>query len=141
MDNNEAKQEILSASGEWAAAMVANDADAIGSFMADEWIMVSERGISTKEHFLSFVRSGALTHSSFDLVGEPRVDVYGDTAIVTCRVTNTAHFNGQRFDADEWTTDVLVKRDGRWRGVHSHITSVNKEFEAAMMRRRENENS
>jgi ketosteroid isomerase-like protein len=129
------EQEILKMSSAWAEAMLANDADAIGSFMADEWVMVSERGLSTKEHFLSFVRSGALTHSSFEMVGEPRIDIYGDTAILTCRVTNMAHFGGQRFDADEWTTDVLVKRDGRWLGVHSHITSVNKEFEAAMKAR------
>ena len=126
------EQQILEMSAQWAAAMVANDADAIGAFMADEWTMVSERGISTKEHFLSFVRSGALTHSSFDLVGEPRISIYGDVAIVACRATNTAHFGGQQFDADEWATDVFVKSDGRWLGVHSHITSVNKEFEAAM---------
>jgi len=47
-----------------------------------------------------------------------------------------AHFGGQQFDADEWATDVLVKRDGRWLGVHSHITSVNKEFEATMKEKR-----
>ncbi len=40
------EQQIMEMSGQWAAAMVANDADAIGAFMADEWTMVSERGIS-----------------------------------------------------------------------------------------------
>ena len=83
------EQQILEMSAQWAAAMVANDADAIGAFMADEWTMVSERGISGKEHFLAFVRSGALTHSSLDLVGEPRISIYGDVAIVACRATNT----------------------------------------------------
>jgi hypothetical protein len=42
---------------------------------------------------------------------------------------NTAEFGGQTFDADEWTTDVLVRRDGRWLCVLSHITPVDKEFE------------
>lgn len=130
------EQQIREMSGRWAAAIVANDADAIGAFMADEWTMVSDRGISTKEHFLSFVRSGALTHSSFDLVGEPRISLYGDVAIVACRATNTAQFDGQQYDADEWTTDVLVKREGRWLGVHSHITNVNKEFEAKIKEKR-----
>lgn len=116
----------------WAEAMVANDADRIGSFMADEWVMVSERGISTKEQFLGFVRSGQLTHSRFEMVGDARIKVYGDTAVLAARIVNTAHFGGQQFDADEWTTDVFVKREGRWLCVHSHITPVNKEFEAAM---------
>lgn len=112
--------------------MVANDADRIGSFMADEWVMVSERGIAAKEHFLGFVRGGQLTHSRFEMVGDPRIKVYGDTAVLAARIVNTAHFGGQQFDADEWTTDVFVKREGRWLCVHSHITPVNKEFEAAM---------
>jgi hypothetical protein len=43
---------------------------------------------------------------------------------VTGRVTNTAHHRGQRFDADEWTTDVFVRRDGRWLCVLSHITAA-----------------
>jgi hypothetical protein len=52
----------------------------------------------------------------------PRVRVYGGTAVLTARVTNTAHYGGKRFDADEWTTDVFVLRDGRWRCVLSQIT-------------------
>ena len=110
--------------------MVANDADRIGSFMGDEWVIVSERGISGKEHFLQFVRSGQLTHSSFEMSGDARVKIYGETAVLTCRIINIAHFAGQRFDADEWTTDVFVRREGRWLCVLSHITPVDKKFES-----------
>jgi hypothetical protein len=37
-------------------------------------------------------------------------------------VTNTTHYGGERFDADEWTTDVFVLRNGRWQCVLSQIT-------------------
>ncbi|MEQ1643163.1 MAG: nuclear transport factor 2 family protein [Pyrinomonadaceae bacterium] len=123
------EDELLKIGSAWAAAMVANDAKLIGDFMADEWVMVSERGISTKEHFLSFVESGQLTHSSFDMVGDARIRIYGDTAILTGRVVNTAHFAGQQFDADEWTSDVFVKRDGKWLCVHTHITQAGNHME------------
>ena len=116
------EQELLKIGADWAAAMVENDAERIGSYMADEWVIVSERGISTKEEFLSFVRSGQLTHSMFEMVGDARIKEYGDTAILTARVVNTAHFGEQRFDADEWTTDVFVHREGRWLCVLSHNT-------------------
>lgn len=119
--------ELLKLGNEWAAAMIENDADRIGSFMADEWVIVSERGISTKEHFLSFVRNGQLTHSSFEMVDEPRVAIYENAAILTGRVVNTAHFGGQTLEADEYTSDMFVKRDGRWLCVLSHITAVNKD--------------
>jgi len=121
--------ELIGLASEWAEAMVSNDAGRIGSFMADEWVIVSERGISGKEHFLEFVRSGALTHSSFEMIGDARIKIYGDTAVFTARVINTASFGGQHFDADEWSTDVFVKRDGKWLCVLSHITSVDKGFE------------
>ena len=122
------EQELLAIAADWAAAMISNDATRIGSFMDDDWVIVSERGVSSKEHFLSFVESGALTHSAFDMVGEPRVKIYDDTAVITARVTNTAFFGGQRYDADEWTSDVFLRRDARWLCILSHITSVKQEF-------------
>ena len=131
-DNNDkeaTKQELLKFGADWAEAMVSNDAERIGSFMSDDWVIVSERGISTKERFMSFVESGSLTHSAFEMASDARVEVYGDTAVMTIRVKNTAHFGGQQFDADEWASDVFVKRDGRWLCVLSHITTVDKAFE------------
>ncbi len=122
------EQEFIDLGARWAEAMVANDADGIGSFMADDWVIVSERGISTREQFLAFVASGALTHSAFEMASTARVKQYGETAVMSIRVTNTAHFGWQQFDADEWTSDVFVKRDGKWLCVLSHITAVDQSF-------------
>jgi ketosteroid isomerase-like protein len=125
--NNE-EQELIAVLDAWAAAMVANDPAAIAGPMADDWVIVSDRGISTKERFMSFVESGELTHSAFETRGEPRIRIYGDTAVVSVRVVNTAHFGGQQFDADEWTSDVFRRIDGRWLCVLSHITPIDKQF-------------
>jgi ketosteroid isomerase-like protein len=117
-----AEKAIFDLSENWSRAIVANDADAIGEFMADDWIMISERGISTKEHFLSFVRSGQLTHDSMELAELGEIKVYGDTAILAARVTNTAHFGGQTFEANEWTSDIFVRTVDGWKCVLTHIT-------------------
>lgn len=119
-----AREALLANAQQWARAMASNDADRIGDFMADEWVIVSGSGIGSREQFLSMVRSGELTHSSFEQSDDARVRVYGDTAVLTARVTNTAHYRGQRFDADEWTTEVYVRRGGRWLCVLSHITAA-----------------
>lgn len=116
------EQEILNISEAWSRSIVANDADAIGRFMADDWIMISERGIATKEHFLSFVRSGQLTHDSMDLAELARITIYGDTAVMAARITNVAHFAGQRFDANEWTSDVFRRTPDGWKCIATHIT-------------------
>lgn len=118
------RAEILALSEAWSRAIVANDADAIGSFMSDDWIMVSERGVSTKEHFLSFVRSGRLTHDSMELAELGNIKIYGDTAVMASRVTNVAHFGGQTFNANEWTSDVFIRKNGEWKCVITHITPV-----------------
>ena len=129
MNDEHEKQELLKLCADWAEAMVANDAERIGSFMADDWVMVSERGVSTKAYFLDFVRSGALTHDRFQAVGDTRVEIYSDAATVIARVVNTAYYGGQRFDADEWTSDIFVRRGGKRLCVLSHITPALKEIE------------
>lgn len=122
--DDDAHTELVANDDEWSSAIVSNDAERIGNFMADDWVIVSEQGVAAKEEFLSFIRSGELTHSAMERVSEARIRVYGDTAVLTARVTNTAHYRGQQFDADEWTTDVFVRRDGRWFCVLSHITAA-----------------
>ncbi len=117
--------ELEAVSEAWERAMVSNDADAIGRFMADDWIIVSATGTVGKDAFLAIVASGDLTHETFK--GEIfSVREYGDTAVVTGRVRNSGNYKAQPFVSDEWTTDVFVKRNGQWRCVHSHITAVRK---------------
>ncbi|WP_446224740.1 nuclear transport factor 2 family protein [Nocardia sp. IBHARD005] len=115
--------ELLAVLDEWQVAIVANDVDRIGSYMADEWIMVSEDGITRAERFLAVVGSGDLTHSAMVRVGEPRIRYHGELALLTTRVTSTAHYQGVRFDADEWTTDAFTEVDGRWRCLLTQITA------------------
>lgn len=109
---------------EWSAAIVSNDVPRISAFMADAWVVVSESGITDRDAFLGYVASGDLTHSAMRAISPSRVRVHQDTATVTARMTNTAHYGGRRVDADEWVTDVFVRRDGRWLCVLTHITSA-----------------
>jgi len=118
------EQELVALMQDWNAAIVSNDADRIAAFMADDWVIVSWSGVTTRDDFLSYVRSGALGHSRMEGVGEYRVRVYGDTAVLSVRVLSTAQYGGQDIDADEWTSDVFVRRDGRWRCALTHITPV-----------------
>jgi uncharacterized protein (TIGR02246 family) len=122
-DGSHAQEEIVVVADDWAKAIVSNDPERIAGFMADDWVIVSESGVTTRAQFMSLVESGELTHSAMDVVGDARIRVYGETAIFTARQTNTAHYAGNRFDADEWITDVFVRRDGRWLCALSHITA------------------
>ena len=116
--------EVAEAAARFADAIVSNDADRIAACVGDEWRLVGEDGVTDRARFLDVVRSGALTHSMMRPVGDVDVRVHGGVGIVFARVVNTAHFGGRSFEADEWTTDVFVRRHGRWVCVHSHVTAV-----------------
>ena len=118
------ERELIEVARGWADAIVSNDPERIGSFMTDDWVIVSDSGITTREQFLDFVVSGGLTHSAMNIASEPRIEAYGNVALFTARMTNTAHFGGQQFDANEWTTDVFTKHGDRWLCVLSQITAV-----------------
>ena len=118
------EKEIYEVSEKWAKAMIENNAESIGSFIADNWQIVSKFGVNNKAGFLAFVASGDLTHSAMDLRELASITVLGDTAIFIGRVTNTAKYRGQTFEADEWTTDVVVRADDTWKCVMTHITDA-----------------
>lgn len=124
MKTNSVEQEILDLGERWAQAMVSNDAERIGSFMSDDWVIVGENGATNKPDFLSWVASGDLTHEAMDLVGEARIKIYGDTAVLTARVTNNGHYKNHPFSADEWTTDVFRRSESGWVCALSHVTPV-----------------
>lgn len=124
MNTEGLNEEILLTSERWADAIVSNDAEKIGKFMSEDWIIVGENGATSKKEFLSWISSGDVTHETMRRIGDARIKVYGDTAVLTARVTNNGHYKGQPFSADEWTTDVFYKNENGWLCVLSQITSA-----------------
>lgn len=116
------KSEIVELALAWAEAIVANDAAAIGPFMADDWVIIGPDGATARADFLGLVASGDLTHDMMRTVGDARVAFYGATAVYTARVINNGRIRGQRFAADEWTSDVFVRDGTGWKCVLSHVT-------------------
>ena len=60
--NRNTVQELIRLGEEWNRAMVQNDAEAIGRYMADDWTIIGPDGsVSDKPTFLELVESGALS--------------------------------------------------------------------------------
>ncbi|WP_109505524.1 nuclear transport factor 2 family protein [Nocardioides speluncae] len=107
---------------QWAEAIVANDATRIGSFAEPDWALVGpEGGPGERAQFLALVESGDLTHSemAFELLS---ARVYDDVAVVLAHGTNKGTWQGAPFSADEWVTDVFVRRPDGWRCAMSALT-------------------
>ncbi len=117
-------EELIEVSNAWDRAMVTNDPDAIGLYMADDWTIIGPDGsVGDKAAFLEQVRSGKLTHDvmeSHDL----KVRVYGDTAVVTGRGVSGGKYEGQPFHLIERTSCVFVRQQGRWQCVLTHLSLI-----------------
>ena len=120
------EEEILNLEKQFTEAIVQNDAESIGRFVADDWIIIDpDGGIVEKIRFLSVVKSGALSHEMMES-DDIRVRVYGDSGVVTALTRTKGKFMGQDFSTQERATDVFVKREGRWQCVVSHLTRFTK---------------
>ena len=118
------QEELLTFEQEFTRAVAANDAAAIASFVADDWVIVDADGsVIDRSRFLSVIESGALTHDSMEST-DVEVRVNGDTAVVTGITTSRGQFMGEGFTTRERATDVLARRDGRWLCVFSQLTRL-----------------
>ena len=120
------EEELLKLENEFARAVASNDADALERLLADDWIIVEPDGsIIDKARFLEVIRSGALSHESMEFT-EPRIRVYGNTALVTALTTSKGKFMGQDFTFCERATDIFVRQADRWQCVFTQLTRSTK---------------
>src|SRR6267378_8365720 len=127
--DREAQEEILGLEREFGDAMLHNDADAIGRFLSDDWIIIDpDGGVIDKSRFHDVIKSGALKHEAMDSE-DIRVRTYPDSATVTAVTSTKSKYLGKEFSTRERATDVFVKKNGRWQCVLTHLTTFNKKPE------------
>ena len=119
-----AETELIAAMQAWDRAMVANDPEAIGSFVSDDWTIVGPDGsVGGTERFLELVRSGDLTHDLME-THEPDIRLYGDVAVVISKGVSGGAYRGDRFYLIERVSSVFVRRGGRWSCVLTHLSQL-----------------
>lgn len=122
MSNGE--DELLTVVRDWDAAMVQNDADAIGRFMTEDWNIVGSDGRTIdKQTFLRLIREGILSHNemrSDDL----SIRIYGNAAVVTGLGVSAGIFQGRPFREVERQSNMFVRQGSQWRCVLTHLSRV-----------------
>jgi ketosteroid isomerase-like protein len=118
------RDELIALSNEWDRAMVANDAAAIGRFMADDWVIIGSDGsVGDKATFLGLIRSGMLSHDVMESA-EMEVRVYGSTGVVISRGISGGRYQGRPFREIERVSCVFVRESGRWQCVLTHLSRL-----------------
>jgi ketosteroid isomerase-like protein len=118
---------LLKLDSEWNEAYPRRDVSALDHIIADDWVCIDGAGlVISKRQLLDRVESSAafLDPHKFD---ETNLRMFGDTAIVTGRLSGTRRDNNGRFYLEQRYTRVYVKRRERWQSVATQVTVVREE--------------
>lgn len=125
-DTASIEKSILQMERDWTEAGLKNDFKTMDRIIADDWVAIDFAGKTiTKAQAIADLKSGASKNQSVEL-GEMKVRVFGNTAVVTGSDTEKSTYKGKDSSGKYVWTDVFVNRNGRWQAVASQSTKIEK---------------
>jgi ketosteroid isomerase-like protein len=119
-----AEQQIMRIEQEMLAALLKGNTSPSERYLADNYVFTGPDGLSMgKAQSIEDLKSGNLKLEAASL-DNSKVQVYGDTAIVTYSSNDKGTYKGKDISGKTRWTDVFVKQKGRWTIVASHGSPV-----------------
>jgi ketosteroid isomerase-like protein len=107
-------------------AVSANDLAAIGQHLAPDWRVIEVGGQTiSREDYLGVISEGLLKYESLE-GRDLDIRIYGDTAVITGHALAKGTFDGTPFSSDEISSEILVRKEGTWQFVLTHLTTFKK---------------
>lgn len=120
----DAEQAVMRIEKEMLAAVLKGDASANQRYLADTFVFTGPDGErEDKGQMVNDLKSGDLKLQSASL-DDAKIQVYGDTAIVTYSSTDKGTYKGKDISGNTRWTDVFVRRSGRWQLVATHGSRI-----------------
>jgi ketosteroid isomerase-like protein len=120
------EQTLMQLERDWSQASLNKDIAALNRIMADDWVNIDFQGRTlTKTQTIANLKSGLPATQAAGL-GEMKVRVFGDSAIVTGSDTGKSTSKGKEVVEKYLWTDVFIRRNGRWQAVASQSTKVSR---------------
>jgi ketosteroid isomerase-like protein len=114
---------ILDLEQQWQEALLASNVEALDRIYADTLVYThSNASVDTKATYLDSIRSGRARYLSL-VRDEIRVQLYGETAIVTCHWKVESIGNGKRNQTNARYIHVYVRQQGTWR-MAAHQSTI-----------------
>jgi len=106
----------------WLNAEKNHDAAAFEKIVADDWIAITPDGKSqTRIERAAEIKAA---HTTSATMGNMKVRVFGDTAVVTGTDDEVTMESGKKSTDHYVWTDVFVKRNGKWLAVASQTAQI-----------------
>lgn len=119
-----AEQDIMRIEQEMLAAVLKGDTGPSERYLGNSYVFTGPDGSSIgKAQSIEDLKSGSLKLQAASL-DNSKVQVYGDTAIVTFSSNDKGTYKGKDISGKTRWTDVFVKQKGRWMMVATHGSTV-----------------
>jgi ketosteroid isomerase-like protein len=116
-DQSDVKKIIAGLDTQYQLAVKENDAATMDRILADDFTLVTGSGKTyTKSDLLAEARSRRVHYEHQDDTDQT-VRVWGDTAVITARLTEKGTEDGKPFDKTVWFSDTYVRTAAGWRYV------------------------
>ena len=116
---------------DWPTAYREQNPELLDRILANEFQMIDAQGASSsKAEELEYVRKHKPSYDSFRFEIK-RLDVFENDSAVVAGTGFIAHRRGVEQILTEYqSTNVFIKRDGRWQAIASHVSGVKEQDRA-----------
>lgn len=120
-----AHHEIDQLEDKWRSAILASDAPAISSLLADDYTAITSEGtLQTREDWLANLRSGRV-HFTLLNVSDRKIRFYGSTAVVTSRAdVEGTNAEGPVSGGFRYTRVYVRNAQGKWKIVSFEASRI-----------------
>ena len=119
-----AEVDVLKREREWLVALERHDFKTLERVLADDFTLTPWASAGETITKREYLEDAKLVHISEADVRGCATQIYGDTAIVKCRLRWVANYGGMTFSADLLITDVWLKFDDGWKAVSRHVSTL-----------------
>jgi ketosteroid isomerase-like protein len=121
------EQTLMRIEQELLDALLKNDVSANQKYLAETYVFTAPDGeVMDKARSIADLKSGDLKFES-SKPEDMKVQVYGDTAIVTYATTDKGSYKGKDLSGRYRWTDVFIERNGNWQCVAGHGARISKQ--------------
>jgi ketosteroid isomerase-like protein len=118
------EQRVMQVTQDACVAFLKADLAAAEALLAPEFTLVNSQAVvQTREEVLAEIRDRDPVYSEFRN-HSMTAHVFGDAAIVQGITTVKGKSGEQAFDVNVRFTDTLIRKQGQWRLVVSHVTAI-----------------
>ena len=108
-------EELRAALDELTRAVAEGDVAAADALLADDFVLTSSGGVAPRVARADWLEALARLETTLFTYEPVETRVFADVAAVAARVTWEARLGERDLSGDYAITDVLTRRDGRWR--------------------------